>query len=544
MFFYYGHKKFSNRQEILTELMSHSPVAIDTEGEDSLLGLAIAWSPEDAIFVTPDDQDIPLQFLSSVPCIFHNCLWDVPIIQSSCGIVCDILFDTMLAAQACGFPPALGTLSLLFNFNHKYITDLLYTETGAKKKKDVLTETGKRRKSNWTLNDCDMKDIATICCGHAQATYKLWDALKDKVPESYILDMKLIPLLMGMHQRGIRIDTELAQERYKSLSSETEYLRMLCGGMGFNPGSPKQVGLALNHEGFMTYLSGTGMMVTDEEALLPLLNRTPIVPLVLRYREKNKILSTYIKPLLNVSRVYPKYHIVRTGRFASVPNIQNIPDEQRDLYLPDEEEFFWDVDCSQIEPRLMAWFSGDKRMTADVSMGDIYQPIADRYSISRNTAKQLLLASSYGAGAEKLMETSSKGEKELSLREAQELLSMFYSDYSRFKQWQDEIRKESLSRGYILTMLGRKRTLESMMIGEEYDYNPSLKACNSIIQGSAADILKMAMLRLEKYKISATIHDELLLSVTSAPDIHLLDNLCDVPMKWNKKQGKNWKDLT
>jgi len=451
----------------------------------------------------------------------------------------------MLAAQASGFHPALGDLSVPFNFNHRHITDLLYDDIGTKRKKDIPAKTKKgTRRVDWTLRDCEPRDVAAICCGHAQATYLIWETLKDRVPESYTLDMELIPLLMSMHQRGIRVDTKLAQGRYKELSSEIDYIRMLCEGMGFNPGSPKQIGLALAHDGFMTYFSRTGQMVTDEEALRPLMDKTPIVPLVLRFREKSKLVSTYIKPLCNVDRVYPRYHIVRTGRFASSPNIQNIPDEQRDLYLPDEGDYIISLDAHQIEPRIMAYLSGDPLQLADIQTGDSYQPIATRYSISRYTAKQLYLAASYEAGAEALVEAAHRNKENISQEDAQHLITSLHSDYQVFKQWKDRVRREARVKGYVLTMLGRKRTLESMMEGEEPGYDPTLKAVNSIVQGSAADILKLGMLRLKDYKIVATIHDEILISKPDdGIDLPEMSNLCEIYIPWVVKKGKNWGEL-
>jgi len=538
-------QKFNNKQEVLNELHQKSVLAFDTESsEDRLLGVALAWSPQDSAFLSADEIPSVLNLLSRGKFIAHNVLYDIPLLNSKYNINIQYIFDTMLAAQSLGYPAALGDLSIPFNFSHRYITDLLYDDAGMKMKKEIPAKTKKgTRKVDITLSDVKIEDIATICCGHAMATYKIWDALKDKVPAAYSLDMELIPLLMWMHTNGIRVNTELAQERHRKLNEEIEYLRGLCEGMGFNPASPKQIGLALSHAGFMTYFSRTGQMVTDEEALRPLMNKTSIVPLVLRYRDKVKLNSTYIKPLVNIERVYPKYHIVRTGRFASSPNIQNIPEEQRDLYLPDEGDFFWDADAHQIEPVLMAYFSGDKKMIEDIATGDIYQPVADRYKIARYTAKQLVLAGSYEGGAETLVETAHRKGDTISLEDAQMLLNQYYRDYRRFKQWKDEVRKDAQNKGYVLTLLGRKRTLESMAEGEEFDYDPLLKAVNTVIQGSAADILKLAMKRLQHNKVSATVHDEILLSTAENISADILNNLCSIPVRWDVKTGQNWGEM-
>ena len=538
-------QSFKSKEEVLQELYQKTLVALDSESsENGLLGFAIAWSPQDAVWFNADESDIPLQFLSSVPIIFHNCLWDVPILQSRYNITVNISADSMLAAQSCGYPPALGELSVPFNFNHRYVTDLLYDAAGLKRKKDIPAATKKKtRRVDMTLQDVPIQDVAAICCGHAQATYKVWDTLKDEVPQAYTLDMELIPLLMDMHTRGVRVNTKLAQERHEQLSKEIKYFRELCEGMGFNPASPKQIGLALSHSGFMTYFTKSGQMVTDEEALRPLMNKTPIAPLVSRFRDKNQLDSHFIRPLCSVERIYPRYHIVRTGRFASSPNIQNIPEEQRDLYLPDEGEFFWDTDAHQIEPVLMAYFSGDKRMIVDVSTRDFYQPVANRYHIQRYTAKQLVLAGSYEGGAETLVETSHRGGDNLSLDDAQMLLTQYYSDYERFKQWKDEVKRDAQNKGYVLTLLGRKRTLEDMAKEEESGYNPLLKAVNTIIQGSAADILKLGMKRVMDRKVALTCHDEIVISTSAAISHDILHDICSIPIQWNIKTGQDWLNL-
>lgn len=544
MIYYFGRRIFSSKTELISELNQKTVLAVDTESSpDGLLGMALAWSPQDAVFLTPDEPECAA-LLQHRPLVFHNCLYDVPILESRYNITVNILYDTMLAAQSCGYHPALGDLSMDFNFNHRYITDLLYDRSGIKMKKDVPAKTKKgTRRVDVTLSDTPLEDVAKICCGHAQATYKIWETLRDKVPESYKLDMELIPLMMRMHTGGIRVDAGLARERHKRLSSEIEYLRMLCDGMGFNPASPKQIGLALSHAGFMTYFTRTGQMVTDEEALRPLMNETPIAPLVLRYREKSKLCSTYIVPLINVERVYPRYHIVRTGRFASSPNIQNIPKDQRDLYLSDEGDFLIDLDMHQIEPRIMAWESGDEKMWNDILTKDIYQAMAARYHISRQAAKHTFMAGAFGGSVEELVDISHKEGHPMSHGEASLLLSNIFKDYPRFARWRENIKREAASRGYVTSLLGRKRTVADLAEGEEDGYDPLMKVISTITQGFGADILKMAMKRLESYKISLTCHDEIVISTDTDIDVSVLDGLCEMPVLWKKKTGRSWGEV-
>lgn len=546
-------RTFVSKQEVLSELSQKTLVAVDSETDitdNTLLGVAIAWSPQDAVWFDADDPDIPLTYLSTVPTIFQNCLWDADKLRERYGIVVNIAGDTMLLAQSCGYPAALANLAFPIGFNHRPVTSLLYDSAGGKLKKAVPSKVkGRMKHVPLTLKDAPRQEVGEICCEHAQATYLIWEKLKGSMSAAYTLDMELIPLLLSMHKRGIRVDASLARERHKQVSTEVEAVRLLCEGLGFNPASPKQIGLALSHIGLVTHFTKAGNMVTDEEALLPLMDKTSIVPLVLKYREKSKLDSTYLRPLCSVSRVYPRYHIVRTGRFATEsPNAQNIPEVQRDLYLPNEGEYFWDADAHQIEPVLMAYLSGDIRMIADVSTGDLYQPIAERYHIQRYTAKQLVLATSYEAGAEKLVETAHSGRggirDNLSYEDGQRLITQYYLDYSRFKEWKEEVKQEARSKGYTCTLLGRIRTLEDMAEGEEEGYDPLLKVVNSKVQGSGADILKLAMKRVMDRKVALTCHDELLISTTADISADVLTGLCNVPVHWKIRKGGNWYDLS
>jgi DNA polymerase-1 len=315
--------------------------------------------------------------------------------------------------------------------------------------------------------------------------------------------------------------------------------------MGFNPASPKSIGIALSEQGIITSFSSKGNMETGEEALLPYVDESPIAEFTLKYRAKHTLYGTFIKPFLNRDRIYPKYHIVRTGRFAgSKPNPQNIPEDIRDQYLPDEGEFFWDADAHQIEPLIQAHLSEDKQLLEDCLTGDVYTPFATAFNIQRYTAKQVWLATSYSAGEDMIVETSHRHGDSMTFTQAQTLYNGLRSRYKRRFEWEEEMKYEASNKGYVTTMFGRKRTLESMAEDESNDYDPLLKVVNSIVQGTAADILKLAMLRLKEQKTATTIHDEILQSVLKVPDVHLLDNLCPIMLKWDVSTGDSWGNLT
>ena len=536
MISYYGDRKYKDKDELLSTIKQAEVIAIDTESSEdgTFIGISVAWSPTESVFLSNIDFSFVANFLSCVPCIIHNVLYDYIVVRNLFNVNLQYKWDSMLMAQACGYPAALKDLSYSFNFNHSTIQSLLY-ENGVKVR-------------GRTLLDCDLKEIAKLCCQHAIGAYKIYLALKDKTPDSYTLDMELIPTIVSMQDRGIRVDSDLAKEKAVGLTDDIKHLRGQCNMMGFNPASPKQIGIALSEEGIsLGFNRKSGMMKTGEESLRTVFNRTAIAPLVLDFRKHSKLLSTYVKPLLHIDRVYPRYHIVRTGRFATSKEtyaIQTIPHSLRSLFLPDDGEFFWSADAHQIEPVIMAYLSQDPVMLEEVLTGDVYLPVAERYSIGRYTAKQLRLATGYGAGPEELVVTSHRDGESITLKEATELKEDFFTTYHVFRDWKAEVEAKAEEDGYTTTIYGRRRSLESMMLGERYDYNPLLKVVNSIVQGSGADILKLGLLRLKEKKISTHIHDDILVSTDRDIDVHILDNLTDMKLLWKVTTGPTWGNLS
>lgn len=525
-------RSFNSREEIFQELEKSSLLACDTETysiEDTrLLCISVATSPTTSFGFSPDDEDIERlwNLLSRIPSIWHNVLFDILNLEKQ-GHSINWVGDTMLLAQSLGLPAALGDLSFEFHFDWKSILSLI--ETSGRKK--ILLET------------VSFREIANICNLHAKGCFILWEKLYEQASKSYQLDIQILPIVLNMMEHGIKLDKQLIEERYNSYSTVVEKMKNYCNIVGFNPASSKSVGIALSERGIITSFTSKGIMKTDKESLLSVMDNEVAI-LTTAYRDEQKTLSTYLKKFRGLERTYPKYRIVRTGRFAaSKPNIQNVPKELRDQYIPDEGEMFWDGDLKQIEPRVIAWLSGDMQMQQDVATGDFYLPFATRYGIDRYTTKQIVLASGYGAGVEKLVEVSHKKGGNISLEDGQSLLESYFTDYHVFASWKRELEHQAVRDGYVTTWLGRKRTLENMLEGEKRGYNPLLKVVNSVVQGTAAEILKLAMLRLASTKIVATIHDELLISTPTSIDLSLLDNLCFIPTAWDVNTGDNWRDL-
>lgn len=477
---------YNSKEEVLSALAQATVIAVDTETvnleDTTIIGIALAWQDNRAAYFEmskPDDvAEVKRLFLVQSKkvvnlgwryCVFHNSLFDLPLIQDQLGLKPILTGDTMLLAQSMGYPASLEALSVPFNFDHTPAKSFL-----------------PKKKSK--LSDQPVEIVGKMCCQHAMATLKVWNALKDTAPESYHLDMRVLPVISRMHQEGVRVDSAAAQVRAEEMSKTESGLIDICEARGFSPGSTKQVGLAISEEGFYLGLTkGRKQMRTDEDALKTILDKSTVAPLVLAFRNVNKTLSTYIKPLCNVDRVYPKYHIVSTGRFAaSGPNCQNVPLEERVLWLPDEGDYFWDGDMHQIEPKIMAHLSQDPQMLSDAMTGDFYQPTATALGIDRYTCKTMMLALSYGAGPATLA-----NETGLPVGVMQDLLSEYFKRYNVFDKWRLGVRKDALSTGYVHTMLGRKRVLDYLQVGHpgDLEYNRAMveeglrEAVNTIIQG-------------------------------------------------------------
>ena len=519
---------YNSKEDVLSDLGQAAVMAVDTETENleeqKLIGVAVAWQPNRACyFEIPRDTQELSQVLDGTSCIFHNALYDLPLLREQLGISVDCKDDTMFMAQNLGYPAALELLSVPFDFNYTPAKSFLL------KKKD-------------RLSNQPIEIVGKMCAEHAIGTLKVWNGLKDKTPPSYALDMLLLPVLMQMHKDGIRVDSAAARARTAELEAIADGIKDVCEARGFSPGSSKQVGLALSEEGFYLGLTKSGkQMRTDDEALQSILNDSMIPPLVLSYRNATKTCSTFTKPLCGVNRVYPHYRIVSTGRLASSnPNIQNIPKQERNLYVPEDGDWFMDFDMRQIEPKVMAFMSQDPQMLKDAMESDFYQPTASAFGVSRQTSKTLLLATSYGAGVDTIAY-----EGKLSTADADLLLSEYRKRYPVFMGWVQQVRRDTLASGCVRTMLGRVRVLENLSGQRKIKIEEGLReGVNTIIQGTASELLKLAMLRLSCYRIVASVHDEILVSTNKDIPLTFLDNLSGIPnVTWTMKKGYNWRDV-
>lgn len=451
---------------------------------------------------------------------------------------------------------------------------------------ELIGPKGKKQKN---MRDLPPGDVYEYACEDADVTLRLKNTLHDELVRNDAIqlfeevEMPLVRVLAAMELTGVRIDTETLRE-----TSELFTLRMnkleeevfALAGESFNLSSPKQVGeilfdkLKIDERAKRTK---TGQYVTSEEVLEKLRPRHEIVDRILNYRGLKKLTSTYVDSLptlINPStgKIHTSFNqtVTSTGRLSSSnPNLQNIPvrgddgKEIRKAFIPEPGCTFFSADYSQIELRIMAHLSGDKHMIEAFLEGDdihastaakiYHKPIGDVTRDERRKAKTANFGIIYGISVFGLAERLN-----VPRSEARELIDGYFATYPRVREYMDESIERARRQGYIETLLRRRRYLPDInsrnAIVRGY---AERNAINAPIQGSAADIIKIAMVRIYNRFLSENlrstmmlqVHDELNFSVVPEEReiveqivIHEMENAysLSVPLKADCGWGANW----
>ena len=397
------------------------------------------------------------------------------------------------------------------------------------------------------------------------------------------IEMPLLPVLARMEMNGVRIDTQSLQETSKVFSArmaELEREISEIAGIKFNISSPKQVGEVLFEKLRIVEKAKktkTGQYVTSEEVLQNLKGKHPIVSMILDYRGYKKLLSTYIDVLPKLinpetGHIHTSFNqaVTATGRLSSSnPNLQNIPirddngKEVRKAFIPDDGCLFFSADYSQIELRLMAHLSGDEHLIEAFREGhDIHAATAAkifRKSISEVTADERRKAKTANFGIIYGITTFGLAERMMVSRtEAKELIDGYFTSYPKVKEFMEREIEMAREKGYAETLFGRRCYLPDI-----YSHNAVVRgyaernAINAPIQGTAADIIKVAMVNIDKRMreegLKSTmilqVHDELNFNVV--PDEkEIMEKLVieemesaiklDVPLIADSGWGNNW----
>lgn len=599
--------------ELVSALNNAEAIVWDTEttGVDQmsvdLVGIALAVGPQrgyyipvghhgqgqGTLFEEPADPQLPLEEVidalrgpltnPAIPKYAHNASYDLVMLQRYGIDVTPVAFDTMVAEWM--RDPISSNLSLKrFALNELSITMTDISE---------LIGTGKKQ---ITMAQVPVAKAAPYASADAAITYRAVEYLRPLLADLGVeklfneIEMPLIPVIAAMERAGAALDVDYLRQMSvrltQSLKALEEQIFSLSEGYGeFNINSPKQLNevlfekLSLPVEGLKKTSQGYSTDITTLEALR---DAHPIVQRIMEYRELVKLQGTYVDALpalINpvTGRVHTSYNQTgtSTGRFSSSnPNLQNIPirteqgREVRRAFIAPPGSRLLSVDYSQIELRVMAHISEDETLIAAFHEGqDIHRataaavngisPDAVTYE-QRSFAKRVNFGLMYGMGAFRLARDSN-----LTLSEAEGFVKRYFERLPGVERYINETKQLAMEKGFVETLLGRKRFFPALRSGSANNQTiqGELRAAiNMPIQGTAADILKIAMLRLYDAlkqrgfaaQMILQVHDELVLEVpeneldeVTALVVEIMQNAFTlrVPLVANASLGQNWLDM-
>jgi DNA polymerase-1 len=579
---------------LLQNLLNQTSVCFDTEttGIDALnaelVGMSFSFEKGKAFYVPFPENKGDAQLLvdkfkpffesETIEKIGQNVKYDLKILSHYGVQIKGKLFDTMIAHY-------------LINPDMRHNMDVLsetYLKYSPKSIEDLIGKKGKNQKS---MRDVTLEEIKEYAAEDADITYQLkqnFSPILDKAETKKLFDeieIPLIPVLAAMELEGINLDVPFLKSMSVEMAIESNALEQKIyetAGEKFNLASPKQLGDILFDKlkigGAKQKKTKTGQYATGEEILSYLEKDNPIVKDILEWRQMVKLQSTYIDALPNqvdkkTGRVHTDYMqtVAATGRLSSNnPNLQNIPVRTergrliRKAFIPRDENYtLVSADYSQIELRIIAALSGEENMIAAFQNNeDIHRstaakvfnvPLEEVTKEQRSNAKTVNFGIIYGVSAFGLSNQTS-----LSRKESAELIDAYYATYPKLKSYMSNQVDFARENGYVQTVLGRRRYLKdinsaNMMVKSGAERN----AVNAPIQGSAADIIKIAMINIHKKLVSENwkskmllqVHDELVFDVHNSelekiqPMIkHEMENAfkMDVPLDVEIGVGKNW----
>lgn len=527
-----------NCKTICFDTETTSTNALDAE----LVGISLSTKEGEAFYVTmPADRESVIRRLEIMRPIFENeesekvgqnMKYDITVLANYGIDVKGRLFDTMIAHYV---------LQPELYHGMDYLAEI-YLGYDTIKIEELIGEKGRSQKN---MRDVPPAIVCDYACEDADVTLKLKNILQEELKKEgieelfYNIEMPLVPVLAYMERNGARIDTGSLKETStlfsKRLADIEEEIYSLAGEP-FNIASPKQVGDILFGKLKIVEKpkkTKTGQFVTSEEVLAQLQNRHPIVKNILQYRGLKKLLSTYVDALPALvsprsGKIHTSYNqtVTATGRLSSSnPNLQNIPirdedgKEVRKAFVPDEGCLFLSVDYSQIELRIMAHLSGDSNMIEDFRSGhDIHaataakvyrKPIGEVTKDERRKAKVANFGIIYGISVFGLAERMN-----VDRREAKELIENYFATYGGVQQYIEKCKHEAKEKGYVETIFHRKRYLPDIN-----SHNAVVRgyaernAVNAPIQGSAADIIKVAMINIYRRMKAANMRSTMILQV-------------------------------
>ncbi len=579
--------------ELVKKLEKSTVISFDTEttGIDphvaEIVGMSFAVSAGEAYYIpTPSDKNQALDIINKfkpvlenthITKVGQNIKYDMTIMKWYGVEIQGPLVDTMIKHYLC--EPDL---------RHKldYLTEsyLDYRMVSI----ESLIGKGTKQLS---MRDVELNKITEYASEDADLTLQLVPVLDKMMQENELeelyktIEEPLIRVLCDMEYEGVHLDASFLNEYSKELQKliqikEQEIYKL--AGSHFNISSPKQVGEILFDRLKVKYRwkkTSSGQYSTDVEKLTELAGEHPVIDAILEYRKLTKLLSTYVDALPNMvnpktGRIHSNFNQARaaTGRLSSEnPNLQNIPirdeagREIRKAFIPRGEDYlFVAADYSQIELRLIAEISQDQSMLEAFEAGNDFHrataakvygvPYDEVSSEQRRNAKTVNFSITYGAGATNLSRQLS-----ISRNEATELIRNYFKEFQGLKNYMDDTVKSARELGYVKTLLGRRRNLRDINSRNSLTAsNAERMAINTPIQGTAADMIKIAMINIHndikeknlKSKMILQVHDELVFDVHKSELDIIKEIITDrmknaitglrVPILIEIGVGKNW----
>ena len=537
---------FLTKQILSLDTETTSTHAIDAE----LVGLSFATEENKAFYVAiPTEREQALKFVEIFKPVYENenilkigqnIKYDMEVLANYGVELKGKLFDTMIAHY-------LIQPELHHNMDYLAETLLNYQTVHIE---ELIGPKGKNQKS---MREVDPKLVCEYAAEDADVTLKLYNVLQPQLKENNLeslfwdIEMPLVPVLADMEMNGVLLDTKALKETsdiFNKRMNEYEQKIYEQAGEKFNISSPKQVGEILF--GKMKIMekpkkTKTGQYVTSEEVLQTLKSKAPIVEDILNYRGMKKLLSTYVDSLPTLinprtGHIHTSFNqaLTATGRLSSSdPNLQNIPvrtddgKEIRKCFIPEPGCKFFSADYSQIELRIMAHLSGDENMIEAFRSGfDIHKATAAKIwkeqmenvtDSQRKKAKQANFGIIYGITTYGLAQRM-----EIPNIEAKEIIEGYFATFPKVKEYMEKAKELARQKGYAETIFGRRRYLPDINSANGTVRGfAERNAINAPIQGSEADVIKVAMVKIWnrfkkeniRSKMILQVHDELNFSV-------------------------------
>ena len=583
-------------ESLLKKLKKQAWLAFDTETTSldpqagQLVGISLAWQAGEAYFIQASKVmrqseawvDLAKLLAASEPKkIGHNLKYDVEVLKLAELEVNSLEFDTLIAAYLLGSG---GERNL-------DLKSLAFQEFGAQMT-SINELIGKAGKDQKTMAEVPIEQVAAYAAADADYTWRLKDKFEPELEEAGLtklfqeVEMPLVPVLVQMELAGIKIDSAYLNKMAGELSGVLKKLEKKIhqlAGHEFNINSPKQLKEVLFHElnvspdGLRRTKTGISTAASELEKMRGL---HPIIDDLFTWRELSKLLSTYVEALPKLvnkqtGRVHTSFNqtVTATGRLSSSdPNLQNIPvrgdwgTRIRQAFIADKGHKLLSADYSQIELRIVAHLAQDEKMI------EVFQSQADIHTSTaafifnvepskitpdqRRSAKEVNFGVLYGMGAWGLAERTG-----ISRQEASDFIERYFDTYTGVATWIERTKIKAREFGYVTTLFGRKRNLPEVNSGVAQVRNAAERmAINLPVQGTAADLIKVAMANVSrklpavspKSRLLLQVHDELVFEVP-AKEAAVVAKLVkeemeqavklDVPIVVDVKVGDNWGEM-